>query len=254
MTIKTLEAMTKWLFIICLITYVYCYFTKDKLPEPKFYDQQQLKEPVQQKLDKAPFDIYAKSEHYRLTPLFDYQLDGVVVTLNNAAQFGNIWHHRRWKDFINLRDLCVIWGSNVTSGIYKSVTFSSDSWTCWVSAASAEDWQKFNMIQLSNNHLLADKPYLQHQLMKAEIGDHIRLQGLLVNYKNLGNNFSRKTSTRRDDRGNGACETVYITDFQIIKKANVGLRRLSKFSFWLGIISLITWLCFVAVTPVARHR
>ena len=62
---------------------------------------------------------------------FDYELTGIVVSYSNADGFTNIWHHKRWKDFINVRDICVIWEPNVSFGIYKNLPFSSDTWTCW---------------------------------------------------------------------------------------------------------------------------
>ena len=34
----------------------------------------------------------------------------------------------------------------------------------------------------------------------------------------------RGTSTTRNDTGGGACETVYVTQFEIIRRANAGWR------------------------------
>ena len=44
------------------------------------------------------------------------------------------------------------------------------------------------------------------------------IKGMLANYENQANNFERGTSITRTDTGNGACETVYVTDFSIVKK------------------------------------
>ncbi len=82
-----------------------------------------LDAPIQTETARMPFEIVANKQQYSIIPKFDYELSGVVVTYNNADGFTDIWHHDVWKDFINVRDLCVIWGSNVSTGIYKKISF-----------------------------------------------------------------------------------------------------------------------------------
>jgi hypothetical protein len=81
----------------------------------------------------------------------------MVVSYHDADSFLDIWHHKRWLDFLNERDLCVIWGRNVESGVYKAMKFSNDSWTCWASWPDSATGQKFQMNAFSNNHILVDK-------------------------------------------------------------------------------------------------
>ncbi len=78
-----------------------------------------------------PFWIETAGQRYRGKPLFDYSLEGVIVSYHEADGFTDIWHHEKWLDFLNIRDLCVIWGDNVSSGVYRNMTFDNDSWTCW---------------------------------------------------------------------------------------------------------------------------
>lgn len=134
-------------------------------------------------------------------------------------------------------------------GIYKKMSFSSDSWTCWVSSKTRSDWEKFSMLELSNNHILIDNETLKRTIMSTEKGDQIRFKGMLVNYRNEYNDYRRGTSTTRDDTGNGACETVYITSFEIIKKANTSLRKWYKVSKYTLIISAITFFLLLCMTP-----
>ncbi len=172
-----------------------------------------------------------------------------MVSYNDADQFGNTWHHRRWKDFLNLRDLCVIWGNNVNSEIYQKLKFSSDSWTCWVSSDSYAIWEKFNMNQLSNNHLLVEDEQIKKKLMSTEIGDHVQIKGMLVSYKNLNNGYQRASSITRNDTGNGACETIFITSFKLIKKANTGIRNAYSRFFKLTVLFLILYAILFCITP-----
>ena len=110
----------------------------------------------------------------------------------------------------------MIWGDNVLSGVYRQTDFSNDSWTCWAYWPDRATASRFSMTQLSNNHLLTDDPDVKRALMAAEPGDHIRLKGVLAAYANPGNGFERGTSITRTDTGNGACETVYLQDFDIV--------------------------------------
>lgn len=222
------------------------YFFKDKLPNPKAYALITLEPPLQSKTTRAPFNIMTNQQNYTLTPQFNYDLTGVVISYSNADGFTNIWHHDLWKDFINIRDLCVIWNPNVRSGVYQKMIFDSDSWTCWVTYNRGD---AFNMTALSNNHLLTDNPQIKSALLKAEIGDVVHFKGVLTTYKNNGTGGSRGTSIRRDDTGQGACETVYIDQFDIVKKANPILRKSYLLSKWIAILSLIGYLTLLAVTP-----
>jgi hypothetical protein len=49
---------------------------------------------------------------------------------------------------------------------------------------------------------------------------------------------SRGSSTVRTDRGNGACEVVYVTEFEILREANAAWRTLYKLSAAIAVLSL----------------
>jgi hypothetical protein len=228
--------------IISLLAMVATYFTKDTLPSAEYYGNTLIKEPTQNKSSKKPFEIEANKEHYHITPKYKYNLEGVVVSTHNSDAFLDMAHHEEWRDFINMRDLCVIWGDNVKSGVYKEMQFENGNWTCWYSWPNANVRQRFRNSQLSNNHLLAGEESVKKAILEAQPGDHIHLEGMLVNYTNPANNFKRGTSITRTDTGQGACETIYVEKFDIIKKANAFKRvifNIAKFFFILSIIALL---------------
>ena len=111
---------------------------------------------------------------------------------------------------------------------------------------------RFSEDQLSNNHLLADRPEVQQAILSARPGDQVRLRGYLAEYRNPANGFFRGTSTTRRDRGQGACETVYVERFEVVREANTGWRRLFAISRWLAPLSLIGFVALLMVTPVRR--
>jgi hypothetical protein len=245
-----LESLFKWLFLASALAMAVLYYYKDKLPEPDFYDAKQLEEPIQFPTEHEVFKTQVNEQEYTVTPKFDYELQGVVVSYHDADSFLDIWHHKRWLDFLNERDLCVIWGKNVASGVFKHMEFSNDSWTCWASWPDSATGNLFQMNALANNHLLVDKDAVRSALMTSEVGDHISFKGLLAEYSNKANGFKRGTSTTREDTGNGACETVYLTEFEVIKKANPKLRKFYAFAKGLAGLSLLGFLMMFFVEPV----
>jgi hypothetical protein len=73
---------------------------------------------------------------------------------------------------------------------------------------------------------LAGDDRMARKVRTVRRGDQIRVRGWLASYERPGTPFRRGTSTTRDDRGNGACETVYVTEFEILRPGNPGWRRL----------------------------
>ena len=238
------ESLFKYLFILSACGAGISHFYKDAWPGPDYYDMSLLEPPLQTETDRESFSIEANGLQYTVNPKFDYELYGMVVSYSNADGFTNIWHHKRWKDFINVRDLCVIWGNNVESGVYKNMKFDSDSWTCWAYWPDQATGAAFTMNALSNNHIVTDNDALKATLMQAEPGDLIRLKGVLATYVNHASGYTRGTSTTRNDTGQGACETIYIDEFEIVKKANPGPRKLAKTFNWLTLLSFIGFMVF----------
>lgn len=247
--LHVLEKIVRSVFAISLLISILLYFYKDELPDASFYDLSQLDEPIQTPTRENSFPTRAGGQNYLIKPRYDYELEGVVVSYHDADDFTDIVHHRRWQDFINLRDLCVVWGSNVETGVYRDMDFYNGSWTCWYSWPSYAVKDRFDETQLSNNHLLIDHDAVKAQLMKAEPGDHIRLKGMLVEYSNPANGFHRGTSTVRTDTGNGACETIYVSDFEIVKKANPAIRTYYAVSSWTAILSLVGVVVLFFLSP-----
>ena len=251
---RLLSKVFRGIFFVSLLLLVFAWWKKDQVPAADFYDIAQLPEPRQVKTKQAPFVTTVNNQQYQIMPEFEYELNGVVVSYHDADALGDIWHHDKWKDFINVRDLCVIWGENVSNGVYQDMDFKNDSWTCWAYWPDRETGALFSMSQISNNHLLTDDEELKKILMSVEPGDHIRLSGLLASYANPGNGFRRGTSTKRTDTGNGACETIYLRHIEVVGKANVGMRRLFSISKWTSILSLLALAVLFFYTPVTRYH
>lgn len=243
----------KWSLILSTLLAAYTYFYKDEMPAPEYYQSISLPAPLQTSTQRKPFSVSVNDQQYNITPKYDYTLRGVVVSYSDADKIGNIYHYSMWKDFLNIKDLCVIWGENVSSGVYQNMQFENRIWTCWASWPDSETGRRFTMSELSNNHLLSVTEEVNKVLMEVEPGDTISIKGVLANYANPASNFTRDTSTSRDDNGNGACETIFVDKFEILDKANAEIRSLHTVAKTIAIVSLIGFIVLFIAAPVGRR-
>ena len=248
-----LNRLLQLFFLLSLAATVWSYTNKDRLPPADFYGQALLADPVQTETSVRPFSTEVNGIVYHIEPVADYELHGVVVSYHDSDAFIDIYHHKDWKDFINVRDICVIWGDNVTSEVYRDMEFKNTTWTCWAYWPNREIAHRFKMQELSNNHLLANNPRVHEAMMGAEPGDYISLKGVLASYSHSNGKFKRGTSTVRTDTGNGACETVFVENFRVVKKANTGWRGFYVLSGAIAVLSLIGIVVLLFVAPVRRH-
>ena len=148
--------------------------------------------------------------------------------------------HERWGDYLNVKDLCVVWGTNVENELYDHFSFKSGDFTCYFGTSDQGAWEVFKPRQISNNHLLTGDRLVAHAILSARPGDQVRFSGYLANYSN-DKGFRRGTSTTRLDQGNGACETVYVEEFSFIDRPNMLWHQAWK-TAWFGLaICLAGW-------------
>lgn len=233
-----MHGLVKWMMWLGLILLALGIWKQDDLPDRVGYDPVLLQEPEQTAISRAAFTETVGGITYTIQPKFDYVLNGLVVSLHDAGSWKD-YLHEKWNDNLNVLDLCVIWGRNVSESAWRNIEFSSGQFTCNFFTRSSEAYHKFNQAQISNNHLLTANPDLARRLRDVRIGDQIRLRGYLAEYSHHhGFAFKRGTSTVRTDTGNGACETLYVEDLQVLR------RGLSLWGWlkWLGAVLLATGL------------
>jgi len=172
------------------------------------------------------FDFDYRGTDYNVRPFVDYELWGLVVTMNNIKTWYNVYHD---KDSVNLKDVCVIWGENLSSNAYRDVHYRSGEWTCYTRWYKKLDGP-FLGTKLSNNHLLSDNKKVRDIIKKVKIGDQIHLRGTLVGYAKKGEKNYRNSSLTRTDTGNGACETFFVEKAEILKKGLATWYSLQKWS------------------------
>lgn len=243
-----------WLFAACVVLHLFARWQASQFPAPDDISPELLAEPKQTPTSRKPFTAYAGDVEYTITPLYNYEIHGMVTSCATAHSFTDIYHGA-WNDYLNVKDLALIWGGNVSSGIYRKLKFRSDTWTAWVqtkSSATYADWQRFSMTQMSNNHLISDDPDLLKLIHKTGRGDQVRIVGMLAEYSHDGG-FHRGSSTSRTDTGNGACETVFVEEFEVLQWSNLLWRRLRRFSIWLAVFTALGALWFHFRRPINSY-
>ena len=172
-------------------------------------------EPRQEPTASEPFAVEYSGVRYEVEPKFEYELNGLVVSYRQHD--GSSRMHRAANDHLNVADLCVAWGDTAASPYLSDIDFWNGVFTCNFETSDDAAWQSIRPEQISNNHLISDDDAIRDRVADVRIGDQVRIRGWLAAYGSGGN--KRGTSTTRKDSGNGACETIYVSDFDVVEPA-----------------------------------
>lgn len=231
-----LRQAARLLLLASACAFVISYFLRNRLPDKGTILPSLGQDPLQTDTDlPGPFDVTRKGVTYVVDPVFNYELWGMVVSYHHADSFVDL-AHKMWNDHINIKDVCVIWGKNVETGVYRRMKFRSRDFTCFYRYPDQETGALFSADCFSNNHLLGADSLVSRRILKARKGDQIHFRGWLVSYGQKDTSFRRGTSTVRADRGDGACETVFVKEFEVLRPANVEMRALNKASIALMVL------------------
>ncbi|MEN1728142.1 MAG: hypothetical protein AAGJ52_06850 [Pseudomonadota bacterium] len=246
LSIRRKHWITGFLLVSIAVT-VTAWLNRNTFPETMPWVPDLAFEPRQSSVNDASFITEANDVRYEVQPLYDYELTGLVVSFKRFTP--GIGLHERWNDYINVADVCVVWGENASDIDLNQFDFWNLEFTCYIQTRDMAAWQAFDQDALANNHLLTDNAYVQSVIDDLRVGDIVRLEGQLVEYGEPGRQ-KRGTSTTRTDRGNGACETIFVEHAAILGSMNNSWRSI----FWLGVFGIITALIAWFTSPVAALR
>ncbi len=232
----------KWLMIFGLILWLVALWKASELPVAQAVQAELLDEPVQMEVSRQAIEVAVGAIDYQVKPLYKYDLYGMVVSKHNADTWWDFLH-KEWNDKLNITDLCVVWGNNVRSGSYREIDFSSGQFTCNYQTSSSEAWAAFDTSAISNNHLLSADPAVARRMRDVRIGDQIHFSGYLAEYShNHGFAFKRGTSSVRTDTGNGACETVFVERFEVLRRGGGKWPAVQWVGIALMLLGVLAWL------------
>ena len=228
--------------IIGIIFYIVIPHFRQKLPN----DEQILgiirdSSPVQQSTQLKPFNITSGNYKYSITPLYTYDIYGVVVSTYDAS---GIFSILRQGNPSGIKDICIVWGKNIVHNIFAKLTYSNSGTSCFISNNKA--WNDnsliFDMNALSDNHLLPMNNQISSAIRDIKVGDQVHFQGYLSDFVASDTDDqlvdSRNTSVSRNDTGNGAQEIIFVTAIENLKKWGRWVDYLSDLIVALMVISL----------------
>ena len=237
-----LKTINTLVFYTSLVVLLASFWQRNDFPEDMSIMPDLQTPPVQQAVSKQAFTVKNNGTDYRIEPRYRYDLHGLVVSY--AHHNGNYSLHRLWNDHINVADVCVVWSENANAQDLNQFKFWNGKFTCNFQTADTGAWERFRENQISNNHLLTDDSRIRKSIKRVRIGDQVRIRGWLVNYSNDTGN-KRGTSTTREDKGNGACETIYLEQFEILQPLDSDWRKFMGLALAGVIGSGVLWLVAV---------
>lgn len=237
---KIINKILKFLIIVSLIMLAISYFKKNDLPLPSQILPELMIDPIQTSTDKQPFSYQFKNVSYKVSPQYNYDLYGLVVSQND----NDVWYSRfKESDPANTKDFCVIWGQNLETDFYQKTKFRTVEFVCHIYFPNDDLVRKsYSGAHLSNNHLYAANEADFQAIRQVSIGDQIHLRGYLANLESIdpeGRKWTRSTSVSRTDSD---CETIYVEQFEILKKGNVLWHQIFKIMPYVIII-----ICFLLI-------
>ena len=207
--------MNTVVIVASFIALLVSFWNRNALPHDIDYRPEIGEQPRQSATRKQPFTAPYQGIDYLIKPEYEYEIFGMIVSYRHHD--GESRMHRRAGDHLNMLDVCVIWGDNTANRRLHEIDFWNGIFTCNVRTRDQAAWDAFDMTQLSNNHLISDDESIRDRVGGIRIGDQIRVKGWLSSYTGPGG--TRGTSTTRTDTGDGACETIYVNEFEIVEPA-----------------------------------
>jgi hypothetical protein len=242
-----LRAWNTGAMIASALTLLVAFWNRNDIPGVIDFQPQLKHEPRQRPIAESPTTVPYAGVEYRVEPLFDYELHGLVVSYRQHD--GTSLMHSRSNDHLNMADVCVVWSDTALSPTLPKLRFWNGIFTCNVETRDSVAWANFKMNQLANNHLVSADPFIRDRVAEIRVGDQIRVKGSLVRYGAIGGGL-RGTSTTRNDTGDGACETILVEEFEIIA---AGFSRW-RAAMWAALALLVATLAVHFALPYRPYR
>ena len=155
---------------------------------------------------------------WRFEPVFSYDVGGLVFGVSHKFS-------SRLAD-VMAADVGMVWGGNSAREAYRDVKFRT------MLNYSEVYWRgdvNFDLQEFGNTHVVTCDAGAFRAVRRIRTGDQVRLRGWLVNAEISGNPgetdplklMKLRSSVSRRDKGEGACEVLYVrsaSDVEVLKE------------------------------------
>ncbi len=156
--------------------------------------------------DAAVVAIQAGGYSFTVTPRAAYAIGGIVVGRRNYS--GD------WNSLLAPCDLAIAWGKLVQTGLHRRLSWSQGGrWYYWRYGPDFPFGNDFIARYSSNNHIIPATDNVRDAVLSLAPGDTVELFGRLVDVDGRRGEQAVwwRTSTSREDTGDGACEVFLVT-------------------------------------------
>jgi hypothetical protein len=165
--------------------------------------------PVQSKTAGNAFEKTFHDGRFTVYPLYTYSAAALVV--------GKKKYSYGWEAQVAPYDLALAWEELSKPNYNKFVRFSQrDRWYYFRLKSGTPFDVGFVYRRSSNNHVIPHSANILNALAGLQEGDVIGIRGYLVRLEGTwnGRTVFWKSSTSRNDTGDGSCELIYVTSLQ----------------------------------------
>ncbi len=175
------------------------------------YTNIDLSYPEQEMIENPQLiNINRGKDNYLIVPQAQYRI-GAVVRSKRAYRFDRMAK-------ISPFDFALVWGFLADEHFYRQLKITQGGRRYFFrpkkGAQMSVDWIYINS---SNNHIIPANDNIRRALRTVRKNDHVLIEGYLVNVTATikGKSFTWRTSLSREDKGDGACEIIYVKRIKV---------------------------------------
>lgn len=160
--------------------------------------------PIQVNIDQKDFFQF---KGYQVSPLAEFKIKAKVLAKED--------YYLGKESDLSPTDLVLGWGEMSDEEVVQQIDISqSGRWYYW-------NVERFPILrrkietQSANMHMIPATDEIENSLSGVKQGEIVELDGYLVRVDDVDNGWYWQSSLSRDDTGNGACELVFVTHFDV---------------------------------------
>lgn len=152
-------------------------------------------------------DPWLSSQETTITPLAEYSIEARVLGKNSYSDQGA---------FLSPMDLALGWGEMSDEGVLQHLNIRQSGRWYYYGWKSSPPIEQGKMIEQSaNTHIIPANDAVLDVMDRVEVGDRVRLKGVLVAVSRP-DGWRWRSSITRTDTGNGSCELMWVESAEIL--------------------------------------
>ena len=166
-------------------------------------------EPHQVNISNAPMFMH---KDYFITPLADFEANARVLSRKNY----------RWgrESDISPTDLTLGWGRMSDEAVYGQINIRQNNRYYYGRVEKFPIPRREIETQSANMHMIPASKSVQRAIKSVRKGDIVSFSGKLVRAE-TADGWQWSSSLTRTDTGYGACELVYVKEFEVLKPEGI---------------------------------